>query len=69
VWHVVGLQRSIREWAKRQGWSGRPVRIQQAQVILVAGLGDAGGAYWLWRNPSLSGEESGQCVDIGFTPM
>ena len=25
VWHVVGLQRSIREWAMRQGWGGRPV--------------------------------------------
>jgi hypothetical protein len=23
VWHVVGLQRSIREWAMRQGWGGR----------------------------------------------
>ena len=23
VWHVVGLQRSLREWALRQGW-GRP---------------------------------------------
>ena len=25
VWHVVGLQRSVREWAIRQGWGGRPV--------------------------------------------
>ena len=24
VWHVVGLQRSVREWAMRQGWGGRP---------------------------------------------
>jgi hypothetical protein len=39
VWHVVGLQRSIREWAMRQGWGGRPVRVEQAQGILVAGLG------------------------------
>jgi hypothetical protein len=37
VWHVVGLQRSIREWAIRQGWGGRPVRQEQAQGILVAG--------------------------------
>jgi hypothetical protein len=22
VWHVVGLQRSLREWALRQGWGG-----------------------------------------------
>lgn len=39
VWHIVGLQRSIREWAMRQGWGGRPVRIEQAQGILVAALG------------------------------
>jgi hypothetical protein len=39
VWHVVGLQRSLREWALRQGWSGRPVRVEQAQGILVAALG------------------------------
>jgi hypothetical protein len=35
----VGLQRSIREWAMRQGWGGRPVRVEQAQGILVAALG------------------------------
>jgi hypothetical protein len=39
VWHVVGLQRSVREWAMRQGWGGRPVRHEQAQGILVAALG------------------------------
>ena len=39
VWHVVGLQRSIREWAMRQGWGGRPVRVEQAQGILIAALG------------------------------
>jgi hypothetical protein len=39
VWHVVGLQRSVREWAIRQGWSGRPVRQEQAQGIRVAALG------------------------------
>jgi hypothetical protein len=40
VWHVVGLQRSIREWALRQGWGGRPVRVEQAQGILVAALAE-----------------------------
>jgi hypothetical protein len=45
VWHVVGLQRSIREWALRQGWGGRPVRIEQAQGILVAALGMLAGWY------------------------
>jgi len=39
VWHVVGLQRSVREWAIRQGWGGRPVRQEQAQGILIAALG------------------------------
>jgi hypothetical protein len=39
VWHLVGLQRSVREWALRQGWGGRPVRQEQAQGILVAALG------------------------------
>jgi hypothetical protein len=39
VWHVVGLQRSVREWAIRQGWGGRPMRQEQAQGILVAALG------------------------------
>ena len=39
VWHVVGLQRSVREWAIRQGWGGRPVRQEHAQGILVAALG------------------------------
>jgi hypothetical protein len=39
VWHVIGLQRSVREWATRQGWGGRPVRQEQAQGILVAALG------------------------------
>jgi hypothetical protein len=39
VWHVVGLQRSVREWAMRQGWGGRPVRQERAQGILIAALG------------------------------
>jgi hypothetical protein len=45
VWHTLGLQRSIREWAMRQGWGGRPVRIEQAQGILVAALGVLAGYY------------------------
>jgi hypothetical protein len=45
VWHVVGLQRSTREWAMRQGWGGRPVRLEQAQGILMAALGVLAGYY------------------------
>jgi hypothetical protein len=39
VWHVVGLRRSVREWAIRQGWGGRQVDQKQAQGILIAALG------------------------------
>ena len=39
VWHVAGLQHSVREWAIRQGWGGRPVRQEQARGILIAALG------------------------------
>ena len=39
------LQRSVREWAMRQGWNGRPVRQEQAQGILVAALGVLVGAF------------------------
>jgi hypothetical protein len=45
VWHVVGLQRSVREWAIRQGWNGRPVRQELAQGILVAALGVLAAAF------------------------
>ena len=37
--YVMGLQRSVREWAIRQGWDGRPVRQEQAQGILIEALG------------------------------
>ena len=39
VWYVVGLEHSIRQWAMRQGWSGRTVHISQAPGMLVAALG------------------------------
>jgi hypothetical protein len=45
IWHVVGLQRSVREWALRRGWGGRPVRQEQAQGILIAGLGMLAGHF------------------------
>jgi hypothetical protein len=38
AWHVVGLEMSVREWAQRQGWGGRPVAPPQAQGMLVATL-------------------------------
>ncbi|HEV7455278.1 MAG TPA: hypothetical protein VGN96_00765 [Roseococcus sp.] len=39
VWFVIGLEFSVREWAMRQGWSGRLVHGPVAQGILVAALG------------------------------
>jgi hypothetical protein len=39
LWHVLGLECSLREWATRQGWSGRPVHHVQAQGILLTALG------------------------------
>ena len=39
VWFVVGLEFSVREWAMRQGWSGRSVHSPVAQGMLVAALG------------------------------
>jgi hypothetical protein len=45
VWHVIGLEKSVREWAIRQGWNGREVRQEQAQGILVAALGVLAGEF------------------------
>jgi hypothetical protein len=39
MWHVVGLEYSIREWAMGYGWSGRVVNPAQAQGMVVAALG------------------------------
>ncbi len=38
AWHVLGRECSVREWAMRQGWGGRPVHPAQAQGILTATL-------------------------------
>lgn len=51
VWHVVGCEASIREWATRQGWGGRSVGHSQAQGILVAALGVLAAHYGLERHP------------------
>jgi hypothetical protein len=39
LWHVVGLECSIREWAMQHGWNGRPLVPAHAQGILVGALG------------------------------
>jgi hypothetical protein len=39
LWHVVGLECSIREWAMQQGWNGRALVPAHGQGILVCALG------------------------------
>jgi hypothetical protein len=39
LWHVVGWERSVKEWALEQGWSGRRVSQETASGILIAALG------------------------------
>lgn len=39
VWHVVGWERSIKEWALEQGWNGKRVSQEAASGILIAALG------------------------------
>ena len=36
---MVGLQSSLREWALRQGWNGRPMQLNQATGVLLTALG------------------------------
>ena len=39
IWHVVGCEWSIKDWALRQGWGGRPLSQESASGILVGALG------------------------------
>lgn len=39
VWHVLGWQQSLKEWALEQGWNGRRVSQEAASGILIASLG------------------------------
>jgi hypothetical protein len=39
LWHVVGWECTLKEWALEQGWSGRRVSPEIASGILVAALG------------------------------
>ena len=51
LWHVVGLECSIREWAMRQGWNGRPIVPAQGQGILIGALGVLAAHYGLVSRP------------------
>jgi hypothetical protein len=39
LWHVVGWERSLKEWAREQGWNGRRVSEEAASGIMIATLG------------------------------
>ncbi len=39
LWHVLGWEQSVKEWALEQGWSGRRVGQEAAAGILIAALG------------------------------
>lgn len=39
LWHVVGWEKSLKEWALEQGWNGRRITQEAASGILIATLG------------------------------
>lgn len=39
VWHVVGCQWNLKDWALREGWGGRPLSQETASGILIGALG------------------------------
>lgn len=39
AWHVLGCERTLKEWALEQGWNGRRVSQEAASGILVGALG------------------------------
>jgi hypothetical protein len=45
IWHVVGCEWTIKDWALREGWGGRPLSQETAAGILVGGLGVLQGFY------------------------
>jgi hypothetical protein len=46
VWHVVGGGLSVRQWALRQRWGGRSMRVDEAQGALVAALSVLAALQW-----------------------
>ena len=54
LWHVVGWERSLKEWALEQGWSGRRVSQEAASGILIAALGALEAHFGMARDCDLS---------------
>lgn len=38
-WHVLGWQMTVKEWALRAGWGGKPLGEKTAAGVLIAALG------------------------------
>jgi hypothetical protein len=54
LWHVVGWERSLKEWALEQGWNGRRVSQEAASGILIAALGALEAHFGIARDCDLS---------------
>jgi hypothetical protein len=39
IWHVIGWEMTLKQWAIEQGWNGRRVSEEAASGILIASLG------------------------------
>jgi hypothetical protein len=39
AWFILGLELSMRDWALREGWGGRPIRPEVAKGTLLGTLG------------------------------
>lgn len=50
LWHVVGWEQSLKEWACEQGWNGRRVSQEAASGILIAALGALEAHFSLAKN-------------------
>jgi len=47
LWHIVGCEWSVKDWAARRGWGGRPLSPEAASGILVGALGTLQGHFRL----------------------
>ena len=54
LWHVVGWERSLKEWALEQGWNGRRVSQEAASGILIAALGALEAHFGMARDCDIS---------------
>jgi hypothetical protein len=62
VWHVVGWERSLKDWAIEQGWNGRRVSQEAASGILLAALGGLEAHFGdrrMMRKPHIDIDKSG----------